>query len=905
MSALPESVLGAAANDADAQETREWLDALSAVIQAEGGDRAHFLLEQLIDQARQAGVDVPFSANTAYVNTIPTDQEERCPGNLDIEERLRAYMRWNAMAMVVKANRLDPADGGDLGGHISSFASVATMFGAGFNHFWHAEHEGHGGDLLYIQGHSSPGIYARAYMEGRITEEQLLNFRQEVDGKGLSSYPHPKLMPEFWQFPTVSMGLGPIMAIYQARFLKYLHARGIADTSNRKVWVFCGDGEMDEPESLGAIGLAAREKLDNLIFVINCNLQRLDGPVRGNGKIVQELEGEFRGAGWNVIKLLWGSYWDPLLARDKDGILRKIMMDTVDGDYQAFRANDGAFIRKNFFGRHPKTLELVSKMSDDDIWRLQRGGHDPQKVYAAYHRAVNHKGQPTVLLVKTVKGFGMGKSGEGKNTAHQTKKLTNDDIKGMRDRFNIPVSDEQIDKGIPFYKPADDTPEMKYLHERRKALGGYLPHRRAKADEQLKVPDLSAFQAVLEPTAEGREISTTQAYVRFLTALLRDKELGPRAVPILVDEARTFGMEGLFRQIGIYNPEGQKYTPVDKDQVMYYREDKAGQILQEGINEAGGMSSWIAAATSYSTNNRIMIPFYIYYSMFGLQRVGDLCWAAGDMQARGFLLGGTSGRTTLNGEGLQHEDGHSHILAGTIPNCISYDPTFAHEVAVIMHDGLKRMVEKQENVYYYLTLLNENYPHPGLKPGTEEQIIKGMYLLQEGTQQQKNTPRVNLLGSGTILRESMFAKELLEKDWGVSANVWSCPSFNELARDGQDAERWNLLHPTETPRVPFVAQQLGGHVGPVIASTDYMKNYAEQIRAFMPKGRTYKVLGTDGFGRSDFRSKLREHFEVNRHYIVVAALKALADEGTVPVAKVAEAIKKYGINTEKINPLYA
>ena len=905
MSALPESMLGAAANDADAQETREWLDALSAVIQAEGGDRAHFLLEQLLDRARQAGIDMPFSANTAYVNTIPTDQEERCPGNLEIEERLRAYMRWNAMAMVVKANRLDPADGGDLGGHISSFASVATMFGAGFNHFWHAATEDHGGDLLYIQGHSAPGVYARAYMEGRISEEQLLNFRQEVDGKGLSSYPHPKLMPEFWQFPTVSMGLGPLMAIYQARFLKYLHARGIANTENRKVWVFCGDGEMDEPESLGAIGLAAREKLDNLVFVINCNLQRLDGPVRGNGKIVQELEGEFRGAGWNVIKLLWGSYWDPLLARDKDGLLRKIMMDTVDGDYQAFRANDGAFIRKNFFGRHPKTLELVSKMSDDDIWRLQRGGHDPQKVYAAYHRAANHKGQPTVLLVKTVKGFGMGKSGEGKNTAHQTKKLTNDDIKTMRDRFNIPVSDEQIDKDIPFYKPADDTPEMRYLHERRKALGGYLPHRRTKADEQLKVPDLSAFQAVLEPTAEGREISTTQAYVRFLTALLRDKELGPRAVPILVDEARTFGMEGLFRQIGIYNPEGQKYTPVDKDQVMYYREDKAGQILQEGINEAGGMSSWIAAATSYSTNNRIMIPFYIYYSMFGLQRVGDLCWAAGDMQARGFLLGGTSGRTTLNGEGLQHEDGHSHILAGTIPNCISYDPTFAHEVAVIMHDGLKRMVEKQENVYYYLTLLNENYPHPGLKPGTEEQIIKGMYLLQEGTQQQKNTPRVNLLGSGTILRESMFAKELLEKDWGVSANVWSCPSFNELARDGQDAERWNLLHPTETPRVPFVAQQLGAHTGPVIASTDYIKNYAEQIRPFMPKGRTYKVLGTDGFGRSDFRSRLREHFEVNRHYVVVAALKALADEGAIPATKVAEAIKKYGINTEKINPLYA
>lgn len=901
MSALPESFLGASANDADSQETREWLDALSALIETEGGERAHFLLEQLIDHARQVGIDMPFSANTAYVNTIPADQEERCPGNLEMEERLRAYMRWNAMAMVVRANRLHPADGGDLGGHISSFASLATMFGAGFNHFWHAADETHGGDLLYIQGHSSPGIYARAFMEGRITEEQLNNFRQEVDGKGISSYPHPKLMPEFWQFPTVSMGLGPLMAIYQARFLKYLHARGIADTSKRKVWVFCGDGEMDEPESLGAIGLAAREKLDNLIFVVNCNLQRLDGPVRGNGKIIQELEGEFRGSGWNVIKLLWGSYWDPLLARDKDELLRKVMMDTVDGDYQAFKANDGAFVRKNFFGRHPKLLEMVSKLSDDDIWRLNRGGHDPQKVYAAYHRAVNHKGQPTVLLIKTVKGFGMGKTGEGKNTAHQTKKMVDEDVKVFRDRFNIPIPDDKIAE-VPFYKPADDTPEMRYLHERRKALGGYLPQRRPKAEEQFTVPPLETFKAVLEPTAEGREISTTQAYVRFLTQLLRDKELGPRTVPILVDEARTFGMEGLFRQIGIYNPQGQLYTPVDKDQVMYYREDKAGQILQEGINEAGGMSSWIAAATSYSTNNRIMIPFYVYYSMFGFQRVGDLAWAAGDMQARGFLLGGTSGRTTLNGEGLQHEDGHSHILAGTIPNCISYDPSFAHEVGVILHHGLKRMVERQENVFFYLTLLNENYAMPGLTAGTEEQIIKGMYLLQAGA---KKTPRVNLLGSGTILRESIAAKALLESEWGVAANVWSCPSFNELARDGQDVERWNLLHPTDKPRVPFVTQQLEPHAGPVVASTDYMKSYADQIRAFIPKGRTYKVLGTDGFGRSDFRSKLREHFEVNRHYIVVAALKALAEEGTVPAAKVAEAIAKYDIKADKINPLYA
>ncbi len=909
----PADSLRAAANDApgntggdkDAQETREWMDALSAVIESEGPERAHFLLEQLLEHARQQSIDMPFSANTGYVNTIEADQEQRSPGNLEIEKRLRAYMRWNAMAMVVKANRLHPADGGDLGGHIGSFASLASLFGAGFNHFWHAESnepgKEHGGDCLYIQGHVSPGVYARAYLEGRLTEEQLLNFRQEVDGKGLSSYPHPKLMPEFWQFPTVSMGLGPLMAIYQARFLKYLHARGIANTENRKVWVFCGDGEMDEVESMGAIGLAAREKLDNLVFVINCNLQRLDGPVRGNGKIIQELEGEFRGSGWNVIKLIWGSGWDPLLARDKDGALRKVMMDTLDGDYQAMKANDGAYVRKHFFGQDPRTLEMVAHMSDEDVFNLRRGGHDSQKVYAAFHAAVKHVGQPTVLLIKTVKGFGMGKIGEGKNNVHQTKKLSDDDIKAFRDRFGIPIPDSQL-ADIPFYKPADDTPEMRYLHERRKALGGYLPHRRTKADEQFTVPSLETFKSVIEPTAEGREISTTQAYVRFLTQLLRDQALGPRVVPILVDEARTFGMEGLFRQIGIYNPDGQKYTPVDKDQVMYYKEDVKGQILQEGINEAGGMSSWIAAATSYSTNNRIMIPFYVYYSMFGFQRVGDLCWAAGDMQARGFLLGGTSGRTTLNGEGLQHEDGHSHIMAGTIPNCISYDPTFAHEVGVILHHGLKRMVEKQDNVYFYLTLLNENYAMPGLTPGTEEQIIKGMYLCKEG---KKLTPRVQLLGSGTILRESIAAQELLEKDWGVTANVWSCPSFNELARDGQDAERWNLLHPLEKPRVPFVGQQLDKHTGPVVASTDYMKAYAEQIRSFIPKGRTFKVLGTDGFGRSDFRSKLREHFEINRHYIVVAALKALSEEGTVPAAKVLEAIKKYGIQADKINPLYA
>ena len=904
MSAIPEQWSGAA-HDPDPQETREWIDALSAIIansasQEEGRTRAHFLLEQLLEQARQEGVDMPFSANTGYVNTIEPEDEARCPGNIEFEERLRAYMRWNAMAMVVKANRHHPEDGGDLGGHIGSFASVAHLFGAGFNHFWHAENENHGGDCLYIQGHVAPGVYARAFLEGRLSEEQLLNFRQEVGGKGLSSYPHPKLMPEFWQFPTVSMGLGPLMAIYQARFLKYLHARGIADTSQRKVWVFCGDGEMDEVESLGAIGLAARERLDNLIFVINCNLQRLDGPVRGNGKIIQELEGEFRGAGWNVIKLIWGSNWDPLLARDKDGSLRKVMMDTLDGDYQAMKANDGAFVRKHFFGRDPKTLEMVARMSDEEIYALRRGGHDPQKVFAAFDRAAKHQGQPSVLLVKTVKGFGMGKSGEGRNNVHQIKKLTDDDIRQFRDRFNIPIPDSKLAE-VPFYKPDDDTPEMRYLHERRQALGGYLPHRRTKADEQISVPPLDTFKAVLEPTAEGREISTTQAYVRFLTQLLRDPALGPRVVPILVDEARTFGMEGLFRQIGIYNPDGQLYTPVDKDQLMYYREDKQGQILQEGINEAGGMSSWIAAATSYSTNNRIMVPFYVYYSMFGFQRVGDLWWAAGDMQARGFLLGGTSGRTTLNGEGLQHEDGHSHLLASTIPNCISYDPTFAHEVGVILHHGLKRMVEKQDNVYFYITLLNENYAMPGLIPGTEEQIIKGMYLCRPGP---KLTPRVQLMGSGSILREALAAQELLEKDWGVAANVWSCPSFNELARDGQDCERHNLLHPQDTPRQSFVAQQLEKHTGPVVVATDYIRAYPEQIRPFIPAGRPYKVLGTDGFGRSDFRSRLREHFEINRHYIVLASLKALSEDGSVPLAKVAQAIDRYGIAVDKANPLY-
>ena len=897
----PQAAAYNAANDVDLLETQEWLDALAAVLDKEGPERAHYLLERLTDLARRSGADIPYSANTAYLNTIPVGQQPPLPGNPDIEERIRAYIRWNAMAMVVKANKHNPPDGGDLGGHIASFASVATMIGCGQNHFWHADTPERGGDLVYFQGHSSPGVYGRAYLEGRLTEEQLDNFRQEVDGKGLSSYPHPKLMPEFWQFPTVSMGLGPLMAIYQARFLKYLHARGIADTSQRKVWVFCGDGEMDEPESLGAISLAAREKLDNLIFVINCNLQRLDGPVRGNAKIIQEFEGEFRGSGWNVIKLIWGGYWDPLLASDKEGILRKVMEDTVDGEYQAYKANDGKFVREHFFGKHPKLLEMVSRLSDEDIWRLNRGGHDPYKVFAAFDAATKTVGQPTVILAKTIKGFGMGNVAQAKNPAHQQKKLDHDSVKEFRDRYNIPVPDDQLDE-LPYYKPAEDSPEMIYMHERRKALGGYLPKRRTKADEQLKAPALEVFRPVLDPTVEGREISTTQAFVRILNQILRDNDLGPRVVPVLADESRTFGMEGLFRQIGIYAPEGQKYVPVDRDQVMYYREAADGQLLQEGINEAGAFSSWIAAATSYSTNNRIMIPFFIYYSMFGFQRVGDLAWAAGDMQARGFLLGGTAGRTTLNGEGLQHEDGHSHIMSSTIPNCVSYDPTFAHELAVIIQHGLKRMVEDQENVYYYLTVMNENYAQPGLKAGDEAGIIKGMYKLKAGG---KAKLRVQLMGSGTILREVMAAAELLEKDWSIAADIWSVTSFTELRRDGLDCERHNLLHPEDTPQVPYVAQLLEKNAGPIIASTDYMKLFADQIRPFVPKGRDYKVLGTDGFGRSDFRAKLREHFEVDRHFVVLAALRALADDGKVPVAKVAEAIKKYGINPDKANPQYA
>ncbi|MDH6167471.1 pyruvate dehydrogenase E1 component [Variovorax boronicumulans] len=882
--------------DLDPTETGEWTDALGAVQQHRGSDRVNFLLNRLVDQGRREGVYVPRSLNTAYKNTIPPEKEEKSTGNREIEHRLRSIIRWNAMAIILRANK----DSSELGGHIASFQSAATLYDIGFGHFWHAATDTHGGDLLFIQGHSSPGIYARAFLEGRLSEQQLLNYRQESEGNGIPSYPHPWLMPDFWQFPTVSMGLGPLMAIYQARFLKYLHGRGLADTAPRKVWAFMGDGEMDEPESLGAISLAGRESLDNLVFVINCNLQRLDGPVRGNGKIVQELESVFRGAGWNVIKVLWGSGWDALLARDKSGMLLQRMEECVDGEYQDFKSKSGAYVREHFFGKYDETRALVADMSDDEIWGLTRGGHDPEKVFAAYAAAVKHKGQPTLILPKTVKGYGMGESGEGQMIAHQAKKMTQDALRGFRDRFQIPVSDEEL-PNVPFIQLAEDSPEMKYLRERRAALGGYLPQRRRKSTA-LEIPPLATFERLLKDTGE-REISTTMAFVQMLGTLVRDKQIGKHVVPIVPDESRTFGMEGMFRQLGIWSSLGQLYKPQDADQLMYYRESKDGQVLQEGINEGGAMSSWIVAATSYSTNNVPMIPFYIYYSMFGLQRVGDLAWLAGDMRARGFLLGGTAGRTTLNGEGLQHEDGHSHILAGTIPNCISYDPTFAYEVVAIVRDGMRRMYAEQEDVYYYITLMNENYTHPGMPEGSEAGILKGLYQLSDGGKTPKKGHRVQLMGSGTILREVMFAAELLKSDFGIASDVWSATSYNELRRDGMAAERWSRLHPTEPARKSHVEQCLEGHDGPVIAATDYMRNYADQVREYVQAaGRRYTVLGTDGFGRSDYRRKLRRFFEVDRWHVVVAALKALADDGVIKHAVVAEAIAKYGLDAERAAP---
>ncbi len=877
--------------DIDPQETQEWLEAIDSVLAQEGTERAHFLLEKLVAKARSSGAYLPYSANTPYLNTILPNQEEATPGNSELEWKIRSLIRWNAMAMVVRANRQTT----ELGGHIASFASAATLYDVGFNHFFHAKSAHHGGDLVYFQGHSAPGIYARAFLEGRITEEQLDNFRQEVGGKGLSSYPHPWLMPDFWQFPTVSMGLGPIMAIYQARFMKYLHDRGIVNMQGRKVWAFMGDGEMDEPESLGAIALATREKLDNLVFVINCNLQRLDGPVRGNGKIIQELEADFRGSGWNVIKVIWGSYWDPLFAMDTKGLLRKRMEECVDGEYQNFKAKGGAYTREHFFGKYPELKAMAAKMTDEDIWRLNRGGHDPHKIYAAYAAAVKHQGQPTVILAKTVKGYGMGIAGEGQNITHQQKKMGEGAVRAFRDRFNIPIPDEQLAE-VPFYKPPQDSPEMQYLHDRRRALGGYLPVR-SKTANPIEMPELSIFNSLLKGTGD-HEISTTMAFVRILTALTRDSKIGRYVVPIIPDEARTFGMEGMFRQLGIYSSQGQLYEPQDADQLMYYREDKQGQILEEGICEAGATASWIAAATAYSSHGVNMIPFYTFYSMFGFQRIGDLVWAAADMQARGFLIGGTAGRTTLSGEGLQHQDGHGLVMAANIPNCVSYDPSFAYEMAVIIHDGLRRMYRNQENIFYYITAMNENYLHPAMPEGVQESILKGMYLLKEGAK--KTGPRVQLLGSGTILREAIAAGNLLTLDFDVTADVWSVPSFTELRRDGLDVQRWNLLHPEEKPRTCYATRCLKDRVGPVIAATDYVRAYPDQIRFCVPK--PYYVLGTDGFGRSDTRKQLRRFFEMDRYYIAVAALKSLVDLGDIPASKVTEAIKKYDIDPNKPNP---
>ena len=876
--------------DADAAETSEWLEAIDAVVAHDGPDRARQILTRVVERAQHSGTGPIASLNTRYVNTIPAEREAKLPGDPALERRLRSIVRWNAIAMVVRANKVSS----ELGGHIASYQSLAALYEVGYNHFWRAASDGNGGDLVYFQGHSSPGNYARAFLEGRLTAEQLDGFRQEVSRPGgLSSYPHPWLMPEFWQFPTVSLGIGAITSIYQARFMHYLQARGIADTDGRKVWAFLGDGEMDEPESMGAIGLAGRDQLDNLIWVINANLQRLDGPVRGNGKIIQELESDFRGAGWNVIKVVWGSRWDPLLAEDTDGRLVQVMEDCVDGEYQTFKSRDGAYVREHFFGRDPVLLERVADMSDEEIWLLNRGGLDQQKVYAAYHEAVRHTGQPTVIIAKTIKGYGMGASGEGQMITHQAKKMTEDALRAFRDRFELPLTDEQV-RDAEYYKPPEDSPEMQYLRECRAALGGSLPVRRRRA-EPLPVPSLDLFSSQLQGT-DDREISTTMAFVRVLAALLRDKQIGRHIVPIVPDESRTFGMEGMFRQVGIYSPVGQLYQPEDSEQLMFYKEDQHGQILEEGITEAGSISSFIAAGSSYSTHATQMVPFYIYYSMFGYQRVGDLVWAAADCRTRGFMLGGTAGRTTLNGEGLQHQDGHSHVLFSVVPNCRAYDPTFGYEVAVIIQDGLRRMVGEQEDVFYYLTLMNENYRHPPMAVGAEEGILRGMYLLRPGT---GDGPRVQLLGSGTILNEVLAAAELLEADFGVAADVWSVTSFTELRRDGLEVERWNMLHPLASEsRSAYVSDCLGS--APVVASTDYIRAYADQIRQWVP-GR-YRVLGTDGFGRSDKRAALRRFFEVDRHYVTVAALKQLADDGSLDPTRVQEAIDRYEIDPDAPMP---
>ncbi|MDC9714468.1 MAG: pyruvate dehydrogenase (acetyl-transferring), homodimeric type [Gammaproteobacteria bacterium] len=876
--------------DIDPLETQEWLEAFKSVARVEGDDRAKFLLNQLMDMAHHEGMDLPTGVNTSYLNSIAKEKEVVTDISADIEARISAIIRWNAMVMVVKANQLPY----DLGGHIASFASSATLYEVGFNHFYRGPDAEQGADLIFFQGHISPGIYSRAFLEGRITEAQMLLFRQEAGKDGLSSYPHPWLMPDFWQFPTVSMGLGPIMAIYQARFMKYLHHRDIQLTDKRTVWAYLGDGEMDEPESLGAISMAGREKLDNLIFVVNCNLQRLDGPVRGNGKIIQELEGMFRGAGWNVLKVIWGGEWDKLLAKDSDGLLKKRMEEVVDGEYQAYKAKDGAYVRKHFFGKYPELLTMVEHLSDEEIYRLNRGGHDPFKVFQAYHAAKACSDKPTVILAKTVKGYGMGEAGEGQNTTHSQKKLGLKQVEKFAERFDIPVTEKDV-KQLNFYKPADDSEEMIYMNAQRQKLGGSLPVRSFQL-ETLKVPELEVFKALLDSSGE-RELSTTMALNRIMSLLVRDKQLGSKIVPIIPDEARTFGMEGLFRQLGIYSASGQLYQPEDADKMMWYKEDKKGQVLQEGINEAGAISDWIAAATAYATHNTTMIPFYIYYSKFGFQRVGDLAWAAGDMQAKGFLIGGTAGRTTLNGEGLQHQDGDSHLVANTIPNCISYDPTYAYELAVIVRSGLHRMYENHENIFYYITTMNELYTHPEIPKGVEEGIIKGIYPLKEvGT----GDKQVQLMGCGTILREVEKAAQMLADDWGVKSNVWSVTSFNELTREAQAIDRENRFS-AESPKVPYITQCLEGAKGPVIATTDYMRNYAEQVRKYIPN--RYEVLGTDGFGRSDSRKALRDFFEVDANYVTIATLKALVDEGEMEISVVAKAIDKYGVDVSKSNPM--
>ncbi|MFT5592283.1 MAG: pyruvate dehydrogenase E1 component [Oceanicoccus sp.] len=884
--------------DQDPVETKEWLDSIDSVIREVGIERARYILERLSERATRNGLPLPYSFVTPYRNTIPVSEEVKMPGDLFLERRIRSLIRWNALAMVVRANQ----SGDDLGGHISSFASSATLYDVGFNYFFRAPNKTSEkcplGDLIYYQGHISPGIYARSFLEGRLEKKQLENFRREVDGEGLSSYPHPRLMPNYWQFPTVSMGLGPLQAIYQAHFMRYISARNLVPRLDRKVWAFLGDGECDEPESLGAINLAGREKLENLIFVINCNLQRLDGPVRGNGKIIQELERTFRGAGWNVIKVVWGRHWDPLLAQDNDGLLQKRMDEVVDGEFQNYKAKGGAYTREHFFGKYPELKARVASMKDEEVYNLNRGGHDPYKVYAAYRQAAGHKGQPTVILAHTIKGYGMGDAAEGKNEAHGVKKLDIESLKGFRDRFDIPINDNDL-KDVPYYRPPEDSPEMVYMRKRRETLGGYLPVR-TENTAPLPVPALDSFKAQLEGTSD-RAISSTMAFVRILTALVKDKAMGERVVPIVPDEARTFGMEGLFRQVGIYSSEGQKYEPVDFGQMMYYKEEKEGRILEEGINEAGAFSAWLAAATSYSTYDKAMVPFYIFYSMFGFQRVGDLAWAAGDCQAQGFLIGATAGRTTLNGEGLQHQDGHSHILANTIPNCVTYDPTFAFELAVIIQDGLRRMYQEHERVYYYITVMNENYVHPAMPQGAESGIIKGMYPLLNAAD---GDLTVQLLGSGTILREVIAAKDILEKDFNIQASVWSATSINELTREGRKVERENLLHPGDKEKVPYVTQCLQDTQGPVICATDYMKQYSEQLRAYMPKDKTYVTLGTDGFGRSDSREKLREFFEVNRYFVVIASLYALMKEGKVEAKQLKAAMKTFGISPDKLDPLY-